>query len=68
MIITMLACKLARSIAISLAGKSADLCHVRMMTKNFFILSALFFSELCWGKAMVAYAKPQQWKKEKAKG
>ena len=22
------------------------------------------FSEFCWGKAMVANAKPQQWKKE----
>ena len=25
-----------------------------------------FFSELCWGEAMVAYAKPQQRKKAKA--
>ena len=25
-----------------------------------------FFSELCWGKAMVAYTKPQQWKKEES--
>ena len=24
----------------------------------------LFFSELCWGKAMVAYTMPQQGKKE----
>ena len=27
-----------------------------------------FFSELCWGKAMVAYTKPQQGGKKKAKG
>ena len=26
----------------------------------------LFFSELCWGKAMVAYTKPQQRKKEES--
>ena len=26
----------------------------------------LFFSELCWGKAMVAYTKPQQRKKEQS--
>ena len=25
-----------------------------------------FFSELCGGKAMVAYTKPQQWKKEES--
>ena len=25
-----------------------------------------FFSELCWGKAMVAYTKPQQRKKEES--
>ena len=25
-----------------------------------------FFSELCWGQAMVAYAKPQQRKKEES--
>ena len=25
-----------------------------------------FFGELCWGKAMVAYTKPQQWKKEES--
>ena len=24
----------------------------------------IFFSDLCWGKAMVAYTKPQQRKKE----
>ena len=24
------------------------------------------FSEWCWGKAMVAYTKPQQWKKEES--
>ena len=24
------------------------------------------FSESCWGKAMVAYTKPQQWKKEES--
>ena len=23
--------------------------------------------ELCWGKGMVAYTKPQQWKKEESK-
>ena len=27
----------------------------------------LFFNELCWGNAMVAYTKPQQWKKEASK-
>ena len=26
----------------------------------------VFFSELCWRKAMVAYIKPQQWKKEES--
>ena len=26
----------------------------------------IFFSELCWGKTMVAYTKPQQWKKEES--
>ena len=30
----------------------------------FFFFSVLFFSELCWGKAVVAYTKPQQRKKE----
>ena len=30
----------------------------------FFLL--LFFSDLCWGKAMVAYTKPQQRKKEES--
>ena len=25
-----------------------------------------YFSELCWGKAMVAYTKPLQWKKEES--
>ena len=24
------------------------------------------FSELCWGKAMVTYRRPQQWKKEES--
>ena len=28
---------------------------------------AYFFSELCWGKAMVAYTMPQQRKKEESK-
>ena len=27
----------------------------------------IFFSELCWGKAMVAYTVPQQRKKEESK-
>ena len=27
----------------------------------------IFFSELCWGKAMVAHAQPQQRKKEESK-
>ena len=26
----------------------------------------IFFSELCWGKVMVAYTKLQQWKKEES--
>ena len=26
----------------------------------------IFFSELCIGKAMVAYTKPQEWKKEES--
>ena len=26
----------------------------------------IFFSELCWGKAVVAYTKPQQRKKEES--
>ena len=26
-------------------------------------MGIIFFSELCWGKAMVAYTKPQQCKK-----
>ena len=25
-----------------------------------------FFSESCWGKAMLAYKKPQQWTKEES--
>ena len=30
-------------------------------------LKLLFFSiELCWGKAVVAYRTPQQWKKEES--
>ena len=29
-------------------------------------LAFSFFSELCWGKAMVAYTKPQQRKKEES--
>ena len=28
--------------------------------------SSLFLSELFWVKAIVTYAKPQQWKKEKS--
>ena len=35
------------------------------ITFNLFFLA--FFGELCWGKAVVASTKPQQWKK-KAKG
>ena len=31
------------------------------------LLYAFFFSELCWGKAMVAYPMPQQRKKEESK-
>ena len=34
-------------------------CHA--MAWSFLVI---FFSELCWEKAMVAYTKPQQWKKE----
>ena len=30
------------------------------------IFEKVFSSELCWGKAMVAYAKPQQRKKEES--
>ena len=26
----------------------------------------LFFGEICWGKAMVAYKRPQKWKKEES--
>ena len=29
-------------------------------------VSFFFFCELCWGKAMVAYAMPQQRKKEES--
>ena len=29
-------------------------------------MHTISFSELCWGKAMVAYTKRQQWKKEKS--
>ena len=31
------------------------------------MLVVYFFSELCWGKATVAYTAPQQWKKEESK-
>ena len=31
-----------------------------LLSENFM----LFFSELCYGKTMVAYTKPQQWKRE----
>ena len=30
--------------------------------------ACFFFSGLCWGKAMVAYTMPQQWKKEESNG
>ena len=30
------------------------------------LLLVLFFSELCWGKATVAYTQPQQWQKEES--
>ena len=30
------------------------------------LVKFFFFSELCWGKAMVAYTKPQQRKKEES--
>ena len=33
------------------------------MGKN---LTTFFFSELCWGKAMVAYTMPQQRQKEES--
>ena len=40
------------------------------MNELVFLLGArthwVFLSELCWGKAMVAYAKPQQRKKEES--
>ena len=29
-------------------------------------ISSSFFSESCWGKAMVAYTMPQEWKKEES--
>ena len=36
---------------------------IAMMTMMI-AMRTIFFSELCWRKAMKAYAKPQQWKKE----
>ena len=32
----------------------------------FFIFVCFFSNELCWGKALVAYTKPQQLKKEES--
>ena len=32
----------------------------------FVIVVVVFLSELCWGRAMVAYTKPQQRKKEES--
>ena len=32
-------------------------------TNDYYFIS---FSELCWGKAMVAYTKPRRWKKEES--
>ena len=34
------------------------------MRKEYYTIKFFFFNELCWGKALVAYATPQQWKKE----
>ena len=31
-----------------------------------FLRSSFFFSELCWGKAMVAYTMPEQRKEEES--
>ena len=45
-------------------GRSGELeCAVATQSRD---VSFPFFSELCWGKAMVTYTKPQQWKKEES--
>ena len=51
---------------------SGRLCHSKIVLEIFFyiLVSCVgerpFFSELCWGKIMVAYTKPQQRKKEES--
>ena len=39
-------------------GSKQEICLI--------VYTVLFFSELCWGKAMVAYTKPQQRKIEES--
>ena len=45
-------------------GQRKFLFQKEMRDEKFFF--SFFFIELCWGKAMVAYTKSQQWKKEKS--
>ena len=35
-----------------------------LVYERVWVCACVFFSELCWGKAMVIYTKPQQKKKE----
>ena len=50
-------------VAISWKSKCRLWCHGVVVKHALF-----FFSELCWGKAVVAYTMPQQRKKEESKG
>ena len=43
--------------------KLSEPCHTFVSSYS----SDTFFSELCWGKAMMAYTKPQQRKEEESK-
>ena len=52
-----------------LASKPSNFCNMSRIDHNLrphFTCTFLSFSELCAEKAMVAYTKPQQWKKEES--
>ena len=49
------------------AARQGAILFLMRSTKDNLAFLMVFFSELCWGKAMVACAMPQQRKKEKSK-
>ena len=62
MVLFLLRCKLTRLYIVVLQGISLVIVLLYQM---FTLLNRYFFSEL-WGKAMVAYTKPQQRKREES--